>query len=80
MEHHSNRVFNWIKTNTLKHERKIYVGVSNALENATRLMWLLNNDKTVDNLVSLLCGQDFERYILHNECIDTSSKGRVSNM
>ena len=53
----ADRVFNWIKTNTLKHERKIDVGVSNALENATRLIWLIaTNEQThVDNLVSLLC-------------------------
>ena len=53
----ADRVFNWIKTNTLKHERKIDVGVSNALENATRLIWLIaTNEQThVDNLVSLIC-------------------------
>ena len=62
----ADRVFNWIKTNTLRHERKIDVGVSNALENATSLMWLIStNEQTtrVDDLVSLLCEANISNHM-----------------
>ena len=50
-------VFNWIKNTTLRREREIDVGISNALQNATSFMWLVskNDQMHVDQLVSLLC-------------------------